>query len=208
MKMAICEDHPLVSDAMVQLLRQVDDQVQVEKYATATSLLEAARSWGMMNLVLIDIGLPDSMGYDTLIRLRAARDDIPIVVVSGFTDRQTVLQAIELGAMGFVPKTASTDDMLAAFRVVLEGGLFLPDLGDHGGPGPAGDRNPLNLTPRQWQILRSVLEGKSIKRMAQELDITEATVKAHITPILRSLGVTTRTEAIVKAARLGLRFPK
>lgn len=207
MKMAICEDHPLVRDGIVQLLQQVDAQVQIEQHATAKTLLNAAQGWGKMDLVLIDIGLPDSVGYETLRRLRTARDDVPIVVVSGLTDRQTVLQAIELGAMGFVPKTASSHDMLAAFKVVLEGGLFLPDIEAYKTLSSAAEQNTLKLTPRQWQILRSVLEGKSIKRMASELDISEATVKAHITPILRSLGATTRTEAIVKAAQLGLRFP-
>jgi DNA-binding NarL/FixJ family response regulator len=158
-----------------------------------------------MDLVLVDIGLPDSVGYDTLRQLRALRDDVPIVVVSGFTDHQTVLQAIEWGAMGFVPKTAASQDMLQAFKVVLGGGLFLPpETGQDAGDG----QRPLALTPRQWDILRRVLEGKSIKHMALDLGISEATVKAHITPVLRALGATTRTEAIVKAVQLGLRFPR
>jgi DNA-binding NarL/FixJ family response regulator len=207
MKIAICDDHPVVADGIALLLRSLDATLQIERFGSAAALLTAASGWVDMDLILLDMGLPDSDGITALKRLRELRDDVPIVVVSGISDRRTVLQAIDSGAMGFVPKTASTNDMLEAFKIVLDGGISLPPedlMGNY--PGVAAGAQ-LELTPRQWQILRSILQGKCIKRIARDLEITEATVKAHTTPILRKLGVTTRTEAIVKVGQMGLRLP-
>jgi DNA-binding NarL/FixJ family response regulator len=203
MHIALCDDHPVVADGIAQLLQALDANLKIERHTTAKSLLSAAPRWIDLDLVLLDLGLPDNEGLATLRRLRVIRDDVPVVVISAMTDRTTVLDVIEVGAMGFIPKSSSTERMLEAFKVVLDGNIYLPpdDV-------PIKQNAPqLNLTPRQWQILRRILEGKPIKRIATEFDIAECTVKTHITPILRELGVTNRTEAIVKAGAIGLRFP-
>lgn len=196
-----------MADGIALLLQALTLKLMVERYATAGSLLAAAPDWLEMDLVLLDLGLPDADGLSTLKKLRSLRDDVPVVVISGSTDRPTVLQAIDLGAMGFVPKTSSTSVMIEALRTVLEGGVYLPP--PDGGPRtPVAEIPRLHLTPKQWQILRCILQGKPIKRIATTMNIAECTVKTHITPILRELGVTTRTEAIVRASAMNLRFPQ
>jgi DNA-binding NarL/FixJ family response regulator len=207
MRIAICDDHPVVVDGISMLLHSLDPDIHIERLTCAADLFKAAPIWRGMRLLLLDLGLPDGDGLETLKHLRALRDDVPIVVVSGTYDRRSVLRAIDCGAMGFVPKTSGSQEMLAAFRTVLDGGIYLPHDTEGHFKSPSQADPTLQLTPRQWQILHSVLLGKSVKRIALDNDIAESTVKAHITPILRAMGVTTRTEAIVKAGQIGLRIP-
>jgi DNA-binding NarL/FixJ family response regulator len=208
MHIAICDDHPVVIDGIAMLLQTLDAGIRIERLSCAADLLKSAPSWTDMDLVLLDLGLPDNHDLDTLVRMRELRDDVPVIVVSGASDRRSVLRALDHGAMGFVPKTSSAQDMLAAFQTVLEGGIFLPP-DDLSAPDNCGTPEAaMQLTPRQWQILSSVLQGKAVKRIARDMYIAESTVKTHITPILRAMGVTTRTEAIVKARQMGLRIPR
>jgi DNA-binding NarL/FixJ family response regulator len=207
MRVAICDDHPVVVSGIALLLRSIDESIGIDQFACATDLYAAAIQWTDIDLVLLDLGLPDSDGVETLKKLRELREDVPVVVVSGTSDRQCVTRVIDLGAMGFIPKSTSVEEMLAALRTVFQGGIFLPKEYLASAGSVATEARSLNLTPRQWQILHSILRGKSIKHIARDLDITGSTVKAHVTPVLRELGVATRTEAIVRAGQLGLRIP-
>jgi DNA-binding NarL/FixJ family response regulator len=207
MRIAICDDHPVVMDGISMLLHSLDPNIHIERLTCAADLFDAAPLWRDMRLLLLDLGLPDGEGLEILKHLRKLRDDIPVVVVSGTYDRRSVLRAIDCGAMGYVPKTSGSQEMLAAFRTVLEGGISLPPDTEGYFNSPVQPGTTMHLTPRQWEILHSVLLGKSVKRIALDNDIAESTVKAHITPILRAMGVTTRTEAIVKAGQIGLRIP-
>lgn len=204
MRIALCDDHPIVADGIAMLLQAMTPQLYMERHFTAHSLLQAAPNWLQMDLVMLDLGLPDANGLETLRRLRGLRDDVPVVIISSQADRTTILRAIDEGAMGFVPKSSATSTMMQALQVVLDGNVYLPPMEDESNIPLQGT---LNLTPRQWQILRRILQGKVIKNIARELDIAECTVKTHVTPILRELGVTTRTEAIVKAGLMQLRLP-
>jgi DNA-binding NarL/FixJ family response regulator len=207
MRVAICDDHPVVVGGIALLLRSIDESIGIDQFACAADLYAAAVHWTDIDLVLLDLGLPDSEGVDTLKKLRELREDVPVVVVSGTSDRQCVTRVIDLGAMGFIPKSTSVEEMLNALRTVFHGGIFLPNEYLASSGAVAIEAKPLNLTPRQWQILYSILRGKSIKHIARDLDIAGSTVKAHVTPVLRELGVATRTEAIVRAGQLGLRIP-
>lgn len=208
MKVALCDDHPIIADGIATLLTELDVKAEIARYQTASALIAAAPAWARMDLILLDLALPDADGFATLSRIRELREDVPVVMISSSADRHIVRRALDLGAMGFIPKTSSREGLLIALKTILDGAIYLPAndlIVDYVDPSVHG--SPLTLTQRQWQILHRVLQGKPIKRIATELNIAESTVKTHITPILRALGVTTRTEAIVKARTLGLRFP-
>lgn len=208
MNIALCDDHELVADGISLLLKALAPELKVERHSTAHGLLHAAPAWESMDLVLLDLGLPDSYGMQALKQLRTLRDDVPVVVISGAVERGIILEAIDNGAMGFIPKTSSSGKMLDALKVVLNGDVYLPPLPDSPATNHSHGNVNLDLTPKQWQILRCILEGKPIKRIATTLNIADSTVKTHITPILRVLGVTSRTEAIVRVAQLGIQLPK
>ena len=205
MHIALCDDHALVVEGIALLLKSLDPQVRISPYFSASALLESAPAWSDVDLVLLDLVMPDAEGFQTLQRLRALREDVAVVVLSGQSDRASVLRAIDAGAMGFVPKAATTQTMLEALRIVLAKGVFVPEAALGAVTGRTQGA-ALSLTARQWEVLHAVLQGKTVKRIARDLDITESTVKTHVSAVLRELDVTTRTEAIVKAMQLGLDF--
>lgn len=183
------------------LLRSIAPNTRVSPYARAGALFEAAPLWTDVDLVLLDLGLPDCQGLEALRRLRRLREDVPVVVLSGLGNRQTMLQCLDAGAMGYIPKSADSGTLEQALRHVLAGGVFLP-----ADVGAATSALPPQLTPRQRDILGAVLQGKPIKRIALDLDISIATTKTHVSAVLRALDATTRTEAVIKAAQLGLQL--
>jgi DNA-binding NarL/FixJ family response regulator len=206
MHLALCDDHALVADGITLLLESLDPLARVTPYYSAKTLLAAAAGWTDVDLVLLDLALPDTSGLETLYQIRALREDVPVVVLSGHADRTTVLSVIDAGAMGFVPKAATTQTMLEALRIVLAHGVYVPDVAlDQCNRCEANSAGPA-LTPRQWDVLHAVLKGQPVKRIARDLGISDSTVKTHVTAVLRELKVTTRTEAIVKAVQLGLDF--
>jgi DNA-binding NarL/FixJ family response regulator len=213
MRILLVDDHALFRDGLGLLLRDLQPDVAVSHAATVEQALSATAT-SEFDLVLLDLALPGRSGFEALEELRRLREDLPVVVLSSTDDPRQVMAAIQSGAMGFVPKSSPSAVMIAALRVVLAGGIYLPpdtllgaeSMRDHDGSpvlAPAG----LGLTPRQLDVLRLILEGKSIKRISQALNTTENTTKTHVGAVLRALGVTTRTQAIVMVHRLGLRLP-
>jgi DNA-binding NarL/FixJ family response regulator len=170
---------------------------------------------------LLDLALPGVHGLDALAVLRERYPELPVVVLSADEGQQTVLQAIERGAMGFIPKSSPREVMLIALRLVMAGGIYLPptvlqqpvlESGSElaGGIQPQGapprTLADLGLTARQVQVLRLLLQGKSNKLICRELDLAEGTVKIHVSAILKALQVTTRTQAVIAVGRMGLRI--
>lgn len=202
MHIVLCDDHTLVVEGFTLLLQALQPGLRVSCHARAETLLGEAPRWTDVTLVLLDLALPDSEGLQALTRLRQLREDVPVVVLSGVDQRERMLQCIEAGAMGFIPKSVDSRTLEAALQHVLSGGIYLPA----GAPATAARAPGVQLTPRQWEILAAVLQGKSIKRIALDLDISIATTKTHVSAVLRALNVTNRTEAIVKAAQLGLKL--
>jgi DNA-binding NarL/FixJ family response regulator len=215
MHILLVDDHALFREGLGLLLRDLNAQIEVHHAGTVEAALQVA-SGCPLALVLLDLSLPGRSGFEALEELRRRRDDLPVVVMSSADDRATVMAAIEAGAMGFVPKTSSSAVMIGALRIVLAGGIYLPPesfLGDGGGaqaPRPEQQASvtpaELGLTPRQTEVLRLVLEGQSIKRIARALNASENTIKTHVSAVLRALNVTTRTQAVVAANRMSLRF--
>lgn len=158
-----------------------------------------------IGLVILDLSLPDSSGLATLTRLRQHAPGPRYVVLSASDDHELVVGAIEAGAAGFVPKTSQTGAMVGAMRAVLDGSVVLPATFGAAAPARAATE-VLGISPRQADVLRLLVEGKSNKAISRDLGIAESTVKTHLETIYRKLDATSRTQAVVAAARLGLRL--
>ncbi len=169
---------------------------------------------GDVDLVLLDLNLPDRDGLDVLRELGARWPTMPVVVLSAFHDRERVSNALDLGAVGFIPKSARREVMCGAFNLVFAGGIYVPPemLAIQGAsetaamPRPAADLRTravaLGLTERQVEVLALMMQGKSNKAICRALGLAEPTVKIHVSAILRALKVSNRTEAVVAVRAL------
>jgi len=214
LKFLVVDDHPLVRDAMVNVVAQLGGEVEVLQAADCLSGLDAARDHPDLDLVLLDLNLPGLRGIPALERFRREHPAAPVAVLSMFRDRDTVTEAIRHGAMGFIPKSSSRETIINALRLVLAGSVYLPPdaVGDAAKDettmtvlsGQGHSVAELGLTERQGQVLALVMKGKSNKEICRELGLAERTVKAHLTAVLNALKVTSRTQAVIAAVKLGL----
>ncbi|MEM1264704.1 MAG: response regulator transcription factor [Pseudomonadota bacterium] len=199
----IVDDHPLFCDALTMTLSRVAGIETVTTAGRLEDALDRLSEWNP-DIVILDLDLPDVTGLDGLIRLRRARPDLPIIVVSSMADNHMVSAVLETGAAGFVPKHSQRDVFEAAFATIRRGGIYMPDgFIRVDGPAPSGQSVALSrlalLTNQQSRILQLICEGKLNKQIAFELSIAETTVKAHVTAIMRKLGVQSRTQAVLIA---------
>ena len=166
-----------------------------------------------IDLVLLDIHMPGTNGFSGLVFLRGQNPGIPVVVVSGSEEPHVMKRAIDYGASGFIPKSAPLETISDAIKAVLEGEEWLPqEVADNLGDVSEEDQKfaaaLAALTPQQFRVLTMLTEGLLNKQIAYELNVSEATIKAHVTAILRKLGVHSRTQAVIAAQRLGVEPPK
>ena len=209
MKILLVDDHSLFREGVALLLKELDAAVQVWHASNLDEALAVIVGDAGIELILLDFILPGTHGLQALETLRERHPDVPLVMLSSQEDQVTVLRSIQLGAMGFIPKSSSSNQMFEALRTVLAHGIYVPSLSLAGMtlPGPARpctSAAEIGLTPRQTQVLRLILEGKSMKLIARELGLSQNTAKTHVSAVLRALSVTTRTQAIVAANRMGL----
>jgi DNA-binding NarL/FixJ family response regulator len=215
MKILVIDDHPLIHTAMPLVLKGLDQKADILQAQTFSDALRLAQQHADINLILLDLGLPDMAGLDALAQLRNLYAAIPVVVLSAHDDAPTVTSAIEGGAMGFIPKTTSTESLVNALRFVLAGGVYLPRemlrggsnvVGPTSGVGaaPTVTAKELGLTERQTDVLSLLVQGKPNKLIMRELNLAEGTVKLHVTAILRALNVANRTQAVITVAQRGL----
>jgi DNA-binding NarL/FixJ family response regulator len=220
-KILVVDDHPLILEALHHVLKQLDSDIEVRDAQSAETGRALVAANADAGLLLLDLTLPGADGLDLLAEIREANPGIPVVVLSGSDRREDVVRALDLGAMGFIPKTSSNQIMLGALRLVLSGGVYLPPfaLAHHGADSgaalsaaePDGRKRPatprdLGLTDRQAQVLGLILKGKPNKVICRELGLAEGTVKIHVAAILRALNVSTRTQAVIEASRIGLQM--
>lgn len=197
----IVDDHPLFCDALAMTLRAVAGIAEVDTIDSLGGALSRIGTPPPPDVVLLDLDLPDVSGLDGLIRLRAAAGAVPVVVVSSLADNRVIAAALAAGAAGFVPKHARRDQFRLAFQAIARGEVWLPDGYVPGARAPRDDalaRLAL-LTPQQARILQLICEGMLNKQIAFDLSIAETTVKAHVTAIMRKLGVQSRTQAVLIA---------
>lgn len=211
----IADDHPLVRGALKQALSTELDNVTVFEAGSLFEAIDQIESRkGDIDLVLLDLHMPGMNGFTGLFSLRASYPDIPVSIVSASQELPVVRRSIEYGASAFVPKSAPVDQIGLAVKTVLDGGMWMPDWArDAMENGPADDEATGlaekigQLTPQQLRVLNMLTEGKLNKQIAYELDVTEATVKAHVSAILRKLSVHSRTQAVIIARELQLQEP-
>lgn len=201
MNLLIVDDHPLLRQGLRGVLKAIDPAIGV---AEASDLDEALRKAepGIYDLILLDLKLPGIEGVQTLEKLRTQRPRIPVVVISGEYSATLVRKTIECGAMGFIPKTLGSDRLIEALQRVLDGKIYLPEDSLSGLPADAA-RLP-ELTARQMDVLRGVIQGKSNKSVGRELGVSAETVKSHLAAVMRAMGAHNRTELVYIAARRGL----
>ena len=216
LKILVVDDHPLFREGLRGVLAQLEEAVLVLEGATYAAALQAIQNEPDLDLLLLDIHLPDMNGLAALENLRSLQPQLPVVIVSASESRDEVLAAMRQGAMGFISKASSTTVLKQALRLVLSGGVYLPpDLmlenADNVPVPPAWPRADelarLGLTDRQLQVLELMARGDSNKNIARKLDVAENTVKVHMTAILKALNVSSRAQAIAALTNMGLRFP-
>lgn len=208
----IADDHPLFRDALRQVVQATLPHHAISEAHTFEGAMKAAAG-DQLDLILLDINMPGMNGFSGLISLRNHVPATPVVVVSAEETREAVSQAMTLGASGFIPKSLEREHMIAAVRMVLNGEVFVPahdtlELAPgHGNEETLFRQGYEALTSQQRKVLEMLVAGKSNKVIAFEMDVTESTVKAHVSAILRKLRVHSRTQAVLNASRMlpGLR---
>ena len=214
MKFLVVDDHALIRDAMRGVLKELEGGATVLEAASARQAMDLIPQHPDLALILLDLQLPDRDGIEAMGELRELYPAISVVMLSAFNDRDNVVKALDNGALGFIPKTDSREILLGALRLILAGGIYIPPeiltLGPamtaaSDGATPAKRPSPaeLGLTARQVDVLALMMEGKNNKLICRALELAEPTVKNHVSAILKALGVTNRTEAVLAVAALG-----
>jgi DNA-binding NarL/FixJ family response regulator len=202
----VIDDHPLFCEALAMTLRDVLELKRIETANSLTKGLDFLKTGFRADAIVLDLNLPDVSGVEGLLKLRAMVPKIPIVIVSALGDSRVITAVITAGAAGFIRKDAPRNDLADAFRKIWNGETYLPEDYNRsvGEPSVTEEMERTveklaSLTPQQVTILKLICEGKLNKQIAYELSIAETTVKAHITAILRKLGVHSRTQAALLA---------
>lgn len=217
MKVLVVDDHPLIQTGVKSMLSRHDGTCQiVEAPDCASAVALLADGTDMPDLILLDLNLPDCSGLAALDAVRAAAPGAPVVVLSAEDDRNTILDALNRGAMGFIPKSMNPDLVWSALGLVLAGGVYVPHTvvaGQGNGPNDRGNKAAsdsvpglasLGLTERQIDTLRMLVKGLPNKTIARNLGISEATVKVYVSAALRAMNVTSRTQAVIWLSRHGI----
>lgn len=218
MRLLLVDDHALFREGLRLVLERLDPAFEIVEAGDGAGAFAAIAAHGDLALVLLDLALPDVPGFDALQLIRHRRPDLPVVVLSATEDRATVIEAINRGAMGFIPKTSDSAQLIGALRLVLARGVYVPPSALTN-PLNAGDAPPaamvksknaslreLGLTQRQIEVLGFVVQGMPNKLIARTMNLSEPTVKTHVAACLRALHVGNRTQAVLAVGRLGYTF--
>lgn len=205
-KFVIADDHPLFRGALKQAIAGLADVSSVLEAGDFESVKAIVAANEDLDIVLLDLSMPGASGLSGLISLRGIHATVPVVIISAHDDPETIRRALELGASGFISKSASMDDIRGAIEAVLSGEIIAPgdiDLGVERDPEISDLIKRLqSLTPQQTRVLGMLAEGLLNKQIAYELGVSEATIKAHVSAILQKLGVDSRTQAVILLAKI------
>lgn len=206
-KIVIADDHPLFRQALRQTLAMALPDVEwleAESAEQLDALLEHAAD--SVDLLLLDLQLPGAHGFSTLIHVRNHYPALPVVIISAHDEAENIRIAMQCGASGFIPKSQPAEQLQSAVKAVLLGERWVPDLSvlEQQANSPEVAEQLASLTPQQYKILMMFAEGMLNKQIAYELEVSEATVKAHATAIFRKLGVKNRTQAVIALAAVEL----
>lgn len=205
-RLVIADDHPLFRGALREAVAGLLARVDIAEAGTFDEVVNLLDRGGEVDLILLDLKMPGVRGFSGLIYMRAQYPSVPVVVVSANDDPAAIRRCMEFGASGFIPKTLGVEAMRAAIRQVLGGGLWTPPDVDLGSGSDAEITELMTrmatLTPQQVRVLMMLSEGLLNKQIAFQLGVSEATVKAHVSAILQKLGVESRTQAVIAAAKI------
>jgi DNA-binding NarL/FixJ family response regulator len=219
MKILIVDDHALIRDALQGLLKKLKRGADVLEASDSRQAMETVAGNADIGLVLLDLNLPDRDGFSVLAELRERYPAIAIVMLSAIQERATVMRALELGAVGYIPKSARREVMMSALQLIFAGGVYIPPeilareeishsvAISHGNDRPIVSPSEVGLSERQLDVLAQLMQGKNNKVICRVLGLAEPTVKNHVTAILKALKVTNRTEAVIAVNELGWKLP-
>ena len=207
-KLIIADDHPLFRAALREAVAQLLPGVTILEASSLQTLQRVVAEHTDADLILLDLHMPGAQGFSSLVYLRAQYPAIPVAVVSAAEEPAVIRRSLDFGAAAYIPKSTPIEQIGSALRTVLDGGVWLPD----GVPESSADdaeskerelaQRIASLTPQQLRVLLMLADGRLNKQIAGDLDVSEATIKAHMTAILRKLGLFRRTQAAVLAQRL------
>ncbi len=206
MTVLIADDHPLFRDALRQVVAEAMPDALILEAQNLNAAKETLKDNDDLDLILLDLNMPGVNGLSGLVELRDMSPVTPIVVVSASEEANIIERAMVCGASGFIPKSLPKDVMVAAIGEIMAGHVFRPELEESTSQDPSSASEVLKraatLTKKQRLVLSLIARGKSNKIIAYELDVTDTTVKAHVTAILRKLKVTSRTQAAILAREI------
>lgn len=209
------DDHQLFIDGIRHILNKLDKNVDIAESTRVETAIEILESDQEFDLILIDLSMPGMAGMSILQRMHERKSWLPVVVVSAEENARTIKSALDIGALGFIPKSHSSHQMLSALEAILDGEIYIPDeiqkqidnLKTRRPPGEASNNGPLResgITKRQYDVLQLLAQGYSNKQIATTLFLTEHTVKAHISALFSTLQASNRTECVQVALRHGI----
>jgi DNA-binding NarL/FixJ family response regulator len=205
-RLVIADDHPLFRGAMREAVSGLLEDAEIAEAGTFEAAAELLEKDGDVDLILLDLTMPGARGFSGLMYMRAQYPSVPVMVVSATDDPSVIRRCMEFGASGFIPKTLGVDAMRTAIKRVLDGGVWTPPDVDLTAGADAESSELMarmaTLTPQQVRVLMMLSEGLLNKQIAFQLGVSEATVKAHVSAILQKLGVESRTQAVIAAAKI------
>ena len=212
MNIILIDDHTLFRMGIETMLKNLEPKTVINSYGDCKAAIEAEKQPDLTNLILLDYNIPGSQTESNIQNIRDNFDNAKIVIVSGEDSPDKIMSAIDSGVSGFIPKSSEPQVLIAALKLILAGGVYLPsDVLRYQGTNSAAtinssdldNDNPLDkLTSRQLEVLMHVIDGKNNKTIAREIDLSLGTIKAHLSAAYTSLGVSNRTEAVVLASKL------
>lgn len=211
MQFIIADDHPLFRTAMTHTLAQKFADAQIAEVGSLSALLDLLKTGIEVDLLLLDLHIPQAHGFTGLALISEQFSEVPVMIVSGNDNPSVIHKAIAIGASGFLPKAVSNNDISAAIDAVLAGHIWLPANLPEAVEAELEDlpaERIAALTPQQLRVLTMIGEGLYNKQIASELEVTDATIRAHVTEIFRKLGVTNRTQAVIMFNRLQVDDPQ
>ncbi len=204
LKILVADDHDLVREGVSSALHELDPQISILDANCIAAVLKQLPTNSNIDIILLDLGLPDAEQFSGLLQIKETAPDIPVAILSARDDQESVHGALAAGADGYIPKTSSKKVMLQAIRLILAGEIYLPSLllRDNQQTNPVISQRrdaATGLTKRQIQVLELIERGLSNKEIARKIFCTEGTVKAHVTAILKTFGVSSRAKAVIAA---------
>lgn len=204
----VVDDHPLFLEALRLSLNSAYPDARIVEATSIASAREAIATEGPFDLLLLDLSMPGTSGFDGLLELRTHHPKLPVVICSGLEDPRIIHEAMVYGAAGFISKSVRRSELASAIDQIMSGSVYLPESytppdGDTGSAVADLAARLASLTPQQLRVLKMLRQGMLNKQIAYELDVGETTVKAHVSEILRKLNVASRTQAVIEVGKIG-----